>query len=60
MLMWRAIWRIILGPRQQLIAEWSDGKTLPVGFFDSWWLRRPPHLLVRVTFNGETVWQRRP
>lgn len=57
---WRAFWRMILGPRTELIAVWSDGKKQPVGFFASWWLKRPPHLLVRLEFDGATVWERKP
>ncbi len=54
------MWRQILGPRPDLVAVWSDGKKLPVSLFASWWLKRPPHLLVRLEFEGVTIWERKP
>lgn len=60
MVIWIAFWRLILGPRPNIIAIWSDGKRLPVGFFASWWLKRPPHLLVRLEWEGQTIWELKP
>jgi len=55
---WAAFWRLVLGPCPNLVVVWSDGKKEPVGFFASWRLSRPPHLLVRVEWEGATVWVR--
>jgi hypothetical protein len=59
MLVWTTFWRFV-GMPQTMVAVWSDGKRMPVGFFASWWLRRPPHLLVRLEFEDTTIWERKP
>ena len=56
----QTLWRFLLGPRPTIVAVWSDGKKEPVGFFESWNLRRPPHLLVRLEWDGATIWERQP
>lgn len=57
MIVWRAFWRLILGPRPLIMAEWSDGTRRPIGFFDYWWIRRPPHELVRLEYDGAVIWE---
>jgi hypothetical protein len=56
---WIAFWRLIFGPRPELVAVYSDGRKIPLGFFGSWYLGdRPPHFLVKLEWEGVVIWER--
>lgn len=53
-----ALWLLIIGSRE-MIAVYSDGKRVPIEIFESWSPpERPPHLLVKLEWDGIVVWKR--
>ena len=58
-LTWTAIWELFLGFGPEMIAVYSDGKRIPVDLSGSWSPpERPPHLLVKLEWDGIVVWKR--
>jgi hypothetical protein len=56
---WAALWHAIFGSRPEVIAVYSDGKRLAVELFDTWSPpARPPHLLIRLEWDGIVIWKR--
>jgi|WetSurMetagenome_2_1015567.scaffolds.fasta_scaffold98925_5 hypothetical protein len=55
---WATLRRFVFAP-PKLVATYSDGARVPLGFFTLWGpIDRIPHVLVKVECDGIIVWRR--